>query len=293
MTRLVGPDEASRTVYTIVGGVLRSAAGLVATVYTDSGGTTLANILTQPGGSTISGSQVTVDAYSRMPLFQFPDAVDTVYTSVNGGPVVPLYARTSSSLLGTAAAVAAQVPAAGQRVVETDTGYERTGDGTTAAASLPVVAGPEDQRWIQAVALSSTNGSPTLSVSGGGSRFATWDMDAATPEQVSASFQIPGHWGHFNLDLYWCNRGGGSGDVQWRPTYSVRADGTDLSSGDVVGSDTIVTAGANNILKVTRLAAGVTRAAGVYHVRILRRADQAGDTLGNDAGILGVLLGKA
>jgi hypothetical protein len=99
VARLVGPDEGSRAVYTVVGGIWRSAAGLVATVYSDSNGTVPADILTQPGGSPISGSQVTVDGYSRLPLFQFPDGVDVLYASINGGPVLTITARSSASLL--------------------------------------------------------------------------------------------------------------------------------------------------------------------------------------------------
>lgn len=95
MARLIGPDEASRLVYTSAG--LAKAQGYTGTVYTDAGGTVLASILTLAGAA-ISGSQVTVDAYSRLPLFQFPDGLDTVYITVKGGPLVAVYARTDDRL---------------------------------------------------------------------------------------------------------------------------------------------------------------------------------------------------
>ncbi len=100
MARAVGPDEGTRSVYTIVGGTWRSAAGLTATVYTDEAATTLANILTYPGGSAISGSQITVDSTSRLPLIQYPDGVDVVYVSVAGGPVTRQPARGSTGNSG-------------------------------------------------------------------------------------------------------------------------------------------------------------------------------------------------
>ncbi len=109
MARLTGPDEPSRPVYTLVGGTWRSAAGLTATIYADADATTLANILTYPGGSTITGSQVTVDSSSRLPLIQYPDGVDVVYVNVAGGPVQPIYAD-----LGGRATVAGTIAAEGK-----------------------------------------------------------------------------------------------------------------------------------------------------------------------------------
>lgn len=99
MARLVGPDDASRLAYRIraVDRVLQDAAGLTATVYTSQAATTLANILTV-GGSAIANSQLTVGADSLIPLFQFPDGVDTVYVKVGTGAAYPLYARTDDRL---------------------------------------------------------------------------------------------------------------------------------------------------------------------------------------------------
>jgi len=88
VTRLLGPDD--RAVYT-PDGRLR-AQGYTVVVYADLGATVLADVLTEAGAA-VPGSALTVNAYSRIPLFRFPDGVDTVYAVVNGGPVTPLYAR--------------------------------------------------------------------------------------------------------------------------------------------------------------------------------------------------------
>lgn len=99
MARLTGPDEASRTVF-LVGGANKGKAlaqGMPVPIYSDQALTTLADILTTTGDP-VAESTIIVDAYSRIPLFQFPDGVDTVWTSINGGPAVPLYARTDDRL---------------------------------------------------------------------------------------------------------------------------------------------------------------------------------------------------
>ena len=93
MARLIGPDD--RLVYRTDG--TARAQGLTGVVYSDSGGTQLADILTVDGAP-ISGSVVTVDAYSLLPLFQFPDGADTVWIRVNGGPLSALYARADDRL---------------------------------------------------------------------------------------------------------------------------------------------------------------------------------------------------
>lgn len=100
MARLVGPDEASRLAYRIRSsdGALLDAVGLLATVYSDAAATTLASIQTHPGGAAISGSQLNVGTDSLIPLFKFPDGVDTVYVKVGSGAAYPLYARTDDRL---------------------------------------------------------------------------------------------------------------------------------------------------------------------------------------------------
>lgn len=96
MGRLLGPDANARMVYVPGGTSLGSAAGRIATVYTAATGTTLADIRVYDGtdtpGAAITGSQLTVDTNSYLPLFWFPDSVDTVYVEVAGGPRVALHA---------------------------------------------------------------------------------------------------------------------------------------------------------------------------------------------------------
>lgn len=93
MSALVFPDEGSRLVYTSDGVLRPVAAGTAVGVFTDAAGTVPAAITAHVSYPTsVAGSTVLVDAYSRLPLFVGPDGVDTLYVSVNG-PVSPVYAR--------------------------------------------------------------------------------------------------------------------------------------------------------------------------------------------------------
>lgn len=97
MARLLFPDEGSRLAYRVRGSDLRAVANSTATLYTDAAGTILADVRSYDGtltpGPVIPGAVVTVDSYSRLPLFWGPDAVDTLYAVIYGGPPAPVTAR--------------------------------------------------------------------------------------------------------------------------------------------------------------------------------------------------------
>lgn len=98
MARLIGPDEASRKVEAIdSSGRFVAKRNRPATVYANAAATQLADILTV-NGEPYAGSVVTTDAYSMLPLFQFPDGVDILWVVVDGGPAWPIYARTDDRL---------------------------------------------------------------------------------------------------------------------------------------------------------------------------------------------------
>lgn len=141
MARLTFPDEGSRLVYRTVGTLLRASAGSTATVYTDSTVTTLADIQL-PDGTPVVGSTLTVDHYSRLPLFLGPDGVDSVWVVVGDGPAAPVYARADDRIdvLQATALTADTLPAVG------DTRYARvypvapTGVAATDTAAVTAAA---------------------------------------------------------------------------------------------------------------------------------------------------------
>jgi hypothetical protein len=77
---------------------LQPAVGKTATVYSDAAGTVLADIAAydpdHPAtpGAAIPGAAVTVDDTSQLPLFWFPADTDTLYVTVNGGPLTAINA---------------------------------------------------------------------------------------------------------------------------------------------------------------------------------------------------------
>ncbi|MCX5066655.1 SGNH/GDSL hydrolase family protein [Micromonospora lupini] len=68
------------------------ARGYPVPMFLDEGLSTPADVLTLTGDP-IPESTVMVDAYSRIPLVLYPVGADTVWTSINGGPAIPLYSR--------------------------------------------------------------------------------------------------------------------------------------------------------------------------------------------------------
>lgn len=88
--RLIGPDEAYRVVFLRDGRA--RARGYPVPLFADEAASIPADVLTLTGED-IPESTVIVDVHSRIPLFQYPPGSDVVYTSINGGPIVPLYAR--------------------------------------------------------------------------------------------------------------------------------------------------------------------------------------------------------
>lgn len=99
MARLTGPDESCRTVFMSAGPNkgMALAQGLSAPLYADAALTTPADVQSTLGVP-IADSTVIVDAFSQVPLMLYPDGVDVIYTSINGGPVVALYARVDDRL---------------------------------------------------------------------------------------------------------------------------------------------------------------------------------------------------
>ncbi|HEY9415363.1 MAG TPA: hypothetical protein VIQ30_11435, partial [Pseudonocardia sp.] len=105
MARLIGPDEGSREVRSIVAGVFQAKVNRPAQLWLNAAATVPATVY-DLNGTPIADSTVTVDVNSMLPLFQFPDGVDTLYATCDGGPAWPVYARTDDRLDAVEAAIA-------------------------------------------------------------------------------------------------------------------------------------------------------------------------------------------
>lgn len=137
MARLVGPDEGSRLAYVIrADGSMAIASGLPAVICADQALTQPADILTV-GGQPIDADAVEIGADSLYPLFQFPDNVEVLYSSVNGGPVVAIYARATDQVSAHAALTAGVHGIADTSALETTSGAQAK---ATAAQNAAIAA---------------------------------------------------------------------------------------------------------------------------------------------------------
>jgi len=93
LSRMIGPDEACRILYNRRTGLVKGQ-GYSIPLYADEALTIPADVRALDG-SVIPESTLVGDAWSKIPLFLYPDDTDVVYTSVDGGPAMALYARTT------------------------------------------------------------------------------------------------------------------------------------------------------------------------------------------------------
>lgn len=105
MARLFGPED--RLVATITNGLLHAKPDRPAVVYLDEAMTTLADILDEDGVA-VPDSTLTIDSFSQLPIFQFPDDVRIVWVSIDGGPAWPLYPRQADQIDTLGSTVAGQ-----------------------------------------------------------------------------------------------------------------------------------------------------------------------------------------
>lgn len=141
MAGLIGP--ADRWVYTVgPNDALKAIKNRPAKMFLDEALTVAAPIRTTLD-DLIEESTVTTDVFSRWPLFRFPVIddvqIDTLFTSIAGGPVVALYARPDDQIDALRIAVLeAQADAAEDATTKADAAAAA---GMGAAAGLAIVFG--------------------------------------------------------------------------------------------------------------------------------------------------------
>lgn len=143
---------------------------------------------------------------------------------------------------------------------------------------------------INAAAMINDGGSPSLQGFGQG---VAWLLDSASDETVKLSAASPRDWATADIILWWVNAGAGSGDVRWQIKHQARSDGEATTSG-VTTTDITITAGSQNNYKKSTVVSGASLTdAKLVNVTVMRNADDAADTLGNDVGLVAVELRRA
>lgn len=123
-------------------------------------------------------------------------------------------------------------------------------------------------------------------------RTAAWYMDQTAVEDVGGPVTLPSSWATAHVDIYWCNTGGGAGNVTWRFDLSAVTAGV-ATPDPATGTAVVGTAGLSGIVVVTRLATGLAVPDGLAAYEVIRLGNDAGDTLPNDAGLIAVVFTKA
>lgn len=129
-------------------------------------------------------------------------------------------------------------------------------------------------------------GSPSKSSLLSGRRSA-WLFDAATDELIVTEVMFAPNLNGRVLNVYfeWSNNGAGAGAVKWNAILLKTTDGATLSP----STDTLtatVTAGAQDTRKSSAIGSFAVDSSKLYSIRVQRDADDAADTLANDAALL-------
>lgn len=142
--------------------------------------------------------------------------------------------------------------------------------------------------YIGANQMVAATGSPSNSPSN--SHVPVWRLDSATDESVAFSVKVPKAWATYDVKAIGHNGGAGSGVVRLKCLYGSYADGDDVTVNTDVNAVTF-TVSAQNIRQTVKIhAIDPSDHTRTQVFRVLRDADDASDTLGNDWFLSGVEL---
>lgn len=173
------------------------------------------------------------------------------------------------------------------------TGDELAASGPFSSRYKPLAS---DSIWIPASAFSAVVGSPTLGNLGAATDWTritpAFLFDASAGESATAYQYVPPSWASFNVFVWWSNAGTGSGDVAWQVYWAAFADAENTDTAGGTSNLLTVAAPARYVTKRTQAgASAVTATAGeIVRIVVHRSGSAGGDTLANDAGLIGVEL---
>lgn len=134
------------------------------------------------------------------------------------------------------------------------------------------------------------DGTPSLTAVG--TYTLAWAMDAAAVETIGDNIHIPTGWATFDVTVIWANLGSGSGDVVFQLFMQSLDDGTSISGvNHAIHGPTAFTAAAQSVVEHSKIASAISTT-GLRDLHLRRVGSNAGDTLANDAGVLGIYLTK-
>ncbi len=152
--------------------------------------------------------------------------------------------------------------------------------------------------WGALAAMPPSSGYATLDVRNG---HAVLDFDAAAEESIVFGDVLPAHYGGgaLNVELHWTASAATSGNVRWQAAIENTTD-TDIDANGfgAATSVTAATAATSGILTKTTLTvsaanAGSPVAGEALRLKVIRDADDAADTMTDDAELWAVHLREA
>lgn len=147
--------------------------------------------------------------------------------------------------------------------------------------------------WIPASDFAATQGAPTLDDLTNNVWLA-WLLDPGSAEGITTNIFTPADWATMDIDLWWTNAGAGSGNVVWEVRYPVTKGDGETMSGTVTATESTIAAPTQLVIKKSTYFAGVAVDTNeMFTLAVRRIAADGADTLGNDVGVLGVMLRKA
>lgn len=193
-------------------------------------------------------------------------------------------------------------PVAGQPCYETDTGYLKIGDGSTAWTSLGYSIVGKQTVWIPASAMiaSTTNGpaSAQLETATNKQNYSVLDFDATTSESAQFQIAFPKSWneGTVTYQVYWSSTATDTDGVTWTLDAGSYSDNEaiDAAWGTAVDIQDACQSAAGEVYVSAESSAvtiaGSPAAGDLCFFRIARDVADANDTATEDARLIGIKL---
>lgn len=143
--------------------------------------------------------------------------------------------------------------------------------------------------WVPARQFASASGSPTLATLSASPKHDAWALDASAVEELACFVALPpAYTGQtIKVEVFWTATSAGSGDVRWIFRGNSHADGDTLAAAFNADVDDTF----QGASKVHIVSYSATESTGrLLAIGIGRRADNAADTLAQDALFLGAMV---
>jgi hypothetical protein len=150
----------------------------------------------------------------------------------------------------------------------------------------------DEKVWVPSGVWKDTVGSPIQSITtASGKSLPVWLLDpAAGSENITTALCVPDGWATADVEIWWTEPTGGTGDVVWRMDRAVYGDG-ESTNAETTGGNITATAPAQYTIKATTVLTGITvDPTKLLRLEILRLGSNASDTLTSDAAVLGAML---